>query len=47
MQEMPLPALFEQAKKIHDLASESSVDQVVSFYVFLRNFAEIFDFFEC
>ncbi|XP_049372634.1 PP2A regulatory subunit TAP46 [Solanum verrucosum] len=27
MQEMPLPALFEQAKKIHDLSLESSVDQ--------------------
>ncbi|XP_055819014.1 PP2A regulatory subunit TAP46 [Solanum dulcamara] len=27
MQEMPLPALFEKAKKIHDSASESSVDQ--------------------
>lgn len=28
MQEMQLPSLFEHAKKIHDLASESSIDQV-------------------
>ncbi|MCD7459837.1 PP2A regulatory subunit tap46 [Datura stramonium] len=27
MQEMPLPALFEQARKIHVSASESSIDQ--------------------
>ncbi|XP_073109214.1 PP2A regulatory subunit TAP46 [Elaeis guineensis] len=27
MEEMPLPALFEQARKIHSMATESSVDQ--------------------
>nr|DAD17931.1 TPA_asm: hypothetical protein HUJ06_019394 [Nelumbo nucifera] len=27
MEEMPLPALFEQARKIHSMASESGVDQ--------------------
>ncbi|XP_008806428.1 PP2A regulatory subunit TAP46 [Phoenix dactylifera] len=27
MEEMPLPALFEQARKIHSMASESSADQ--------------------
>lgn len=33
MEEMSLPALFEQARKIHFAASESTVDQVNFLYM--------------
>ena len=33
MSEMSLPSLYEQARKIHELASDVSVDQVLRFSV--------------
>lgn len=43
-EELPLPALFEQARQIHYAESESSVDQVllpILFLLVLHNFSSI------
>lgn len=33
MEEMSLSALFEQARKVHSMATESTADQVISYSV--------------
>lgn len=46
MEDLPLPSIFEQARKIHIAATESASDQVtLSFLCVLSN--TIFCFFDC
>jgi len=54
MEDMPLPSLFEQSRKIHLAATESAVDQVsgvisgatISFFFGVFRFRDLFFFSE-
>ena len=45
MEDLPLPSIFEQARKIHNAATESASDQVL-FCTFVFFLIRIFFFFD-